>query len=119
MGSFYSYKKYHCALEFAQGTIFEYAKDFNIKQNDTFTMILDMTQQNHQNGVLSYIINAEVKKKSIVWDSKQTQSDQNEEKIAETNEHSNIAFDDIDINQTYRLAVGLFWPGSDLVALLP
>lgn len=66
---------------------FEYLKQFQPRKIRKITMILDMTQNECDNGVLSYFVEGE---KSNVE--------------AET-DVSNVAFDNIDIERMYRFAV--------------
>ena len=82
----YSMTKYH--IDTKHGGFFDYGGQFEYKQGDIITMILDLSQTENENayGVLSFDIDAEM--------------DAKKEHIT-----NNILYDNLDINKKYRMVV--------------
>ena len=76
-------------------TLEKYASQFKYEPMNVFivTIELDMTQTQSKNGILKYIIRHE-KGEDVAT-------------IRTDGEYTNIAYDNVDINKTYRLAVSL------------
>lgn len=75
------------------GSLAEYAEQFNIWNDETMTVLLDMTQKEYKHGVLKYILHNE----PIM----------NDLQIETHGRYSNIAYDNLDIDKKYRLAVAI------------
>ena len=76
--------KYHASEKHCGS--FEYLAQYDPKKIHTITMVLDMTQNECENGLLSYFV-------------------EGEKKNAGSNTPSNIAFDNIDPDKEYRMAI--------------
>ena len=74
----------------AEEVYFEYLEQFEYGQNSLLTMELDMTQQDNDHGILMVTVNSKVKDGVNIDD------------------HSDILFDDIDINKKWRAAVAIY-----------
>ena len=94
--------KYHGATI---GERFEYAQQFKIELNYLITLTLDLSQEENAKGIVKYII--EPPKKDQRFDVKMD------------GEHTNIAFDKVDIDKQYRLAVAFWYHKKEEIALLP
>ena len=76
------------------GSLTKYVNQFQLYPRPVIiTMQLDMTQTENKNGILKYIIHNEMRE-----DIKQIRTD---------GEYTNIAYDNIDINNKYRLAFAI------------
>ena len=88
----YGFSPVSCNLYNANnwGKEFEYAKQFKIKEGIEIKMTLDMSQENETYGTLSYEFNAS-------------------ENVVIDEDVNNIAFDDIDMDQSYRLVIAFHY----------
>ena len=90
----YPWNTYHANDSSADGNLRRYAEQFVTRDVSLIiTMELDMTQIENENGVLKYIIHNKPRDKDV--------------DIKTDGTYTNIAYDNIDINQKYRLAFAI------------
>ena len=95
----------------SESTDFPYAQQFNFDNIDGMTkgvlleMQLDLTQKDNKNGILRFEIHHRSLMESIT-------------EMRKDGKYTNIAFDDIDVNEQYRLAVDIGGaPGKKIILL--
>eukprot|EP01084_Bolivina_argentea_P319078 553452_1 len=86
-------------------TKYPYALRYDFKENDKITMILDLTEKENKNGILSFIFHADTIQSNF-------------ENVSPDATPTNIAYDDIDINKAYRCAIALHTSIEDEIAML-